>query len=156
MSKTTPTPAPKSGKPPASKEGRGLQGRDGGLASWSPGAPERIQGQIAIRFPFPFFSFFFFFFFSYSLSFFLFSFFSLHSPSSHSNSSFLAPAPVPPWGPPFTRSTGRDKSSLSSSRAGSPRAYGPSCASAWRRGWGSTPCRWYTGRVRRRCVFSGA
>lgn len=71
------------------------------------------------------------------LSFYLFFFFSLHSPpciSFCSNSFFLAFAPAPPHGPPFTRSTGRGKSSLSSSRAGSPQACGPSCASAWRRG----------------------
>lgn len=58
--------------------------------------------------------------------------------------------------PPFTHNTGRGTSSLSSSQAGSPPACGPSCASAWRRGWGSIPCRWCIGRVRHHCVFSGA
>lgn len=58
--------------------------------------------------------------------------------------------------PPFTHNTGRGTSSLSSSQAGSPPACGPSCVSAWRRGWGSIPCRWYTGMARHRCAFSGA
>lgn len=48
-------------------------------------------------------------------------------------------------------SRGRDRSSLSSSRWGSPPACGLSCASAWRRGWGSTPGRWCTGTGKRRC-----
>lgn len=49
------------------------------------------------------------------------------------------------------RSRGRDRSSLSSSRWGSPPACGLSCASAWRRGWGSTPGRSCTGTGKRRC-----
>lgn len=72
--------------------------------------------------------------------------------------SFLHVAPRSCPGPRrhLTRSTDRGTSSLSSSRAGSPRACGLSCASAWRRGWGSTPCRWCTGRARRRCACAGA
>lgn len=62
-------------------------GRGSGQASRLPGAPERIQGQTAIRFPFSFFFF--------PFLFFCFS----HSPSSTSpcsNSSLLAPTQPPP------------------------------------------------------------
>lgn len=66
------------------------------------------------------------------------------------------PPRIPASRVPLTRSTGTDRSSLSSSQAGRPRACDPSCASAWMRGWGSTPGRWCTGRVMRRCGCAGA
>lgn len=55
----------------------------------------------------------------------------------------------------LTRSRGTGTSSLSSSLGARPRACGPSCASAWMRGWGSTPGRWCTGRAKRRCGYAG-
>ncbi len=46
-------------------------------------------------------------------------------------------------------------SSLSSNLGARPRACGPLCASAWTRGWGSTPGRRCTGRAKRRCGYAG-
>lgn len=68
--------------------------------------------------------------------------------------------PPPPIRPgaarsPFRRSRGTGKSSLSSSLGGCLLACGPSCASAWRRGWGSIPGRWCTGMARLRCGCAG-
>lgn len=83
---------------------------------------------------------------------------SLAWPEPSSELSLGTSRHIPPLSPasPLTRSTGRDRSSLSSSQAGRPRACDPSCASAWMRGWGSTPGRWCTGRVTRRCGCAGA
>ncbi len=64
-------------------------------------------------------------------------------------------SPPSPPSPSFRRSRGTGKSSLSSSPGGRLRACGPSCASAWRRGWGSIPGRWCTGTVRLRCGYAG-
>lgn len=55
----------------------------------------------------------------------------------------------------LTRSRGTGRSSLSSSLGARPLACGSSCASAWTRGWGSTPGRWCTGRAKRRCGYAG-
>lgn len=55
----------------------------------------------------------------------------------------------------LTRSRGTCTSSLSSSLGAHPRACGSLCASAWMRGWSSTPGRWCTGRAKHRCGYAG-
>ena len=87
----------------------------------------------------------------------------LHSPLLLLSSSSSSPLPPPGLtypsslhSPGLRHSRGKGRSSLCASLGGRLRACGPSCASAWMTGWGSTPGRWCIGRARRHCGCAGA